>query len=426
MRDERVYHSDAGIPGAPTVHLARRVHPVIEPVLSPGAVAVQGDLVVAVGSPETLLTRWPDAPRRDHGEASLLPGLVNAHTHLSLTDLAPELADEHDFFRWLGGVARGAAELDTEAVHTAVRHGLDRTWALGTRAVGEITTRPEAADAIAADGRMGGRVYFEFLGVTADRARERFEAALAAAERFPVRPGFLEAGLSPHAPYSVWPELWREPALDRFRWSTHAAEAPGEDQLLREGTGPLRDYMTGLGVWDGTFPIPGTDALAFLETAGRLGPGGLLVHGVGIDEAAADRLAVHDAPVCLCPRSNAFLGRPVPPVALLRRAGVRLCVGTDSLASNRDLGVWGELRALRRLDPEIGTDEMLRWATLDGAEVLGLPRLGRIAPGASSAFLVARAPGRDPLRALLDGGDDPAGLLTTPGDEDGESGTIVR
>jgi cytosine/adenosine deaminase-related metal-dependent hydrolase len=260
---------------------------------------------------------------------------------------------------------------------------------------------------------MHARVYFEFLGVTEERARERFTAATRSVARLQSHAGAetVLPGLSPHAPYSVWPDLWARTAETArrhgLRWTTHLAEPPEERRFLLEGTGPIRDYLESLGVWDGSFPVPGRGAVALLEAAKALDERALLVHGVHLETEEMDRLAATRASLCLCPRSNAFLGLPPPPVTALLERGVRLCLGTDSKASNRDLGVWGEMRALRRLAPSVPAARILEMATVRGAMALGMSHLcGSLRPGIPANLvavnLAGALPGADPETCLVE------------------------
>jgi cytosine/adenosine deaminase-related metal-dependent hydrolase len=391
---------------------ARWVLPAVSPPLCEGAVRVQGGVVTAVGPSEELVSAAPGAAVRDLGEAILLPGLVNAHTHLSLTDLASGTPRPAPLLDWLGRISREAAALPEEAVRASVRRGLDASWRLGTVAVGEVTTRADAVSEIEADGRFFARIYFEFLGVSAGRARRRYEAAVGGAlalldrggARGPVRPG-----LSPHAPYSVWPSLWKEAAnLCRardLRWSSHIAESPYEQEFLRHGRGPLREHLERLGVWDDAYPTPGTGIIGLWEAGNVLDTRALLVHALHLEPGEVDAIAAKGAFVCLCPRSNAGFDLPPPPVADLYARGVPLCLGTDSLASNEDLGVWGEMRAIRRLAPGLSGAEILRMATVNGARALGLDDLcGALRPGMPARLIAVTATdlgSADPVEYLL-------------------------
>jgi cytosine/adenosine deaminase-related metal-dependent hydrolase len=339
----------------------------------------------------------------DLGRAILLPGLVNAHTHLSLTTLADAGPRSEGFLSWLGRTARAARSMGADEVRGAVREGLEESFRLGTALVGEITTRTEGIEEILAHPVMRARVFFEFLGVSEPRARARLDeaerGALALRTETAAR-GLdrVRAGLSPHAPYSVWPAHWREAAAfaqahDLF-WSSHIAESPDEDEFLTRGTGPLRDYLHALGVWDGSFPVPGRPAIDLLADAGALDERALLVHAIHLDEGAIARIAASGASVCLCPRSNAYLGLPPPPVEAFMSQGARLCLGTDARASNADLSVWAEMRSLGRIAPRIPARRLVEMATSGGAWSLGFDGMaGTLRPGDRSPLVSVQSNG---------------------------------
>jgi cytosine/adenosine deaminase-related metal-dependent hydrolase len=380
------------------LYRARWVLPLTSPPLPDGVVAVRDDRVIGVGARPAEIPGATGARVTDLGEVIVLPGLVNAHTHLSLTTLPRDLP-RGDWFAWMAAAARAAAALTPTEVRAAVRAGADESWRLGTVLVGEVTTRPEGTDEIAAQGSLSARVFFEFLGISEPRARERFEAARDRAAAL-VGQGHirLRPGLSPHAPYSVWPDLWREVGqrtAERTPYlTTHLAEPPGEDEFLLHGTGPVRDYLDRLGVWDGSFPVPGRSAVSLLDEAGVLGPRSLLVHGVHLTPADLPRLVATGTPLCLCPRSNARLGLPLAPVGAFQDAGIPLCLGTDSRAGNDDLSLWAEMRALRELAPELPAEAILRMGTVNGARALGFPELATgIRPGAAARLLIVNAGG---------------------------------
>jgi cytosine/adenosine deaminase-related metal-dependent hydrolase len=137
-----------------------------------------------------------------------------------------------------------------------------------------------------------------------------------------------------------------------------------------------------MGLWDGSFPVPGTGAVAAWTRSGLLDGRALLVHGVHLEPADLAAIASSGATLCLCPRSNAYLDLPPAPVTAMVEAGIPLALGTDSKASNQDLGIWGEMRAIRNLMPAFPAAAILQAATVNGARGLGLDhRVGAIRPG---------------------------------------------
>jgi cytosine/adenosine deaminase-related metal-dependent hydrolase len=379
------------------------VLPIASEPVADGAVARRGETIVDVGPARDVCSRHPDAETVDHGDAILLPGLVNAHTHLSLTALADATPRGEGFLSWLERTARAARAMEANEVRQAVREGLEESYRLGTALVGEITTRTEGIEEILAHPMMRARVFFEFLGVSEGRARARLDeaerSALAVRTETTAR-GLdrVRAGLSPHAPYSVWPAHWREAAAftraHDLYWSSHIAESPDEDEFLTRGTGPLRDHLVALGVWDGTFPVPGRPAIDLLTDAAALDERALLVHAIHLDKVAIARIAASGASVCLCPRSNAYLGLPPPPVEAFMSLGTRLCLGTDAKASNADLSVWAEMRALGRIAPGIPARRLVEMATSGGARALGFEGLaGTLRPGDRSPLVTVQSDG---------------------------------
>jgi aminodeoxyfutalosine deaminase len=394
-----------------TLVRAQWVLPIVAPPIHDGGLLIRNGRIAAVGAADALRRDHASASFHDLREGILLPGLVNAHTHLSLTALAPRIP-RLPLLEWLARVTREMQAMTENEVRRSVREGLDVSWRAGTVALGEITTRPEGVAEIAADRRFFSRVYFEFLGVSLERAERRYEAAVAGALSLLDAGPRTRPGLSPHAPYSVWPTLWQRAAQfcreKDLRWSTHVAESPFERAFLVGGRGPLREHLERLGVWDDAFPVPGVSAVSLWSAQGLLDQRALLVHGLHLDPSDLDAIAAAKAHLCLCPRSNARLGLPPPPVASLLDRGIRLCLGTDSLASNEDLSVWGEMRAMRELCPDLPGDTILRMATLNGALALGLDDLcGSLRPGIPANVLHVEA-------TQLGAGDPVAYLLRNP------------
>ena len=372
------------------------VLPVASPPIREGGVLVRDGRIVSVGPFEELRGSASPAAVQNLGDAIVLPGLVNAHTHLSLTALRAHIPRDIPLLSWLARVTKEAGGMSEEEVRRSVREGLDASWRAGTMALGEITTRTEGVSEVATDSRFASRIYFEFLGINEERCGHRFDMAVEAALALRRADASHRPGLSPHAPYSVWPSYWQRAVevcrKHDIRWSTHLAESYYERTFLEKGSGPFREYLEDLGVWDDAFPVPGKNAVPLFWSQHLLDERALLVHGVHLETSDMDAIAASRAHVCLCPRSNAALGAPAPPVAKLVSHGVRLCLGTDSLASNSDLSVWGEMRAVRDIMPELPSETILRMATLNGAEALGLEDIcGSLKPGLPARFLSVNA-----------------------------------
>lgn len=170
------------------------------------------------------------------------------------------------------------------------------------------------------------------------------------------------------------------------------AESPEETTLLADGTGPWRRLLETMGVWEPAWTPPGCSTVRYLAGLDVLHPRLLVVHGTQCSRDDLDVLARAGCTLVLCARSNAWVGVGAPPVADAFASGVRVAIGTDSLASVDDLDMFQELAALRRLAPDVPAVALLQAATCHGADALGLDRLGTLAPGRSTRALVIDLP----------------------------------
>jgi len=185
--------------------------------------------------------------------------------------------------------------------------------------------------------------------------------------------------------------------------SIHVAESEEESQLLRDGTGPFKDFLIERGAWDPAFKAPGQTPVAYLERLGVLTPRTLAVHCVHLDQQDFSRLQARGVTVVTCPRSNQRLGVGKAPVPKLLSSGIPVALGTDSLATSPDLDVFTELAYLRQEHPGVSPAAALRIATLNGARALGMARdLGSIEEGKLAALAVVglNEPNDDPLEAV--------------------------
>ncbi|MBN1631431.1 MAG: amidohydrolase family protein, partial [Thermoleophilia bacterium] len=247
--------------------------------------------------------------------------------------------------------------------------------------------------------------------------RGEFETATAAAPGGPVpaREGpRLEWGVSPHAPYTVPPRLYREAA--RFarraglRMATHVAESHAEVELLTKGSSAIAKAYKAAHLWKRQhWRPPGISPVQCVAESGALGPDMLAVHAVQVDESDVETLAVTGTAVAHCPRSNLRLKCGVAPVADMRAAGITIGLGTDSLASNDNLDLFDEMRLALEVSRSRGTaltpDAVLRMATLEGARALGWDHLvGSLEVGKSADVIAVQLRGLetgDPVDALV-------------------------
>lgn len=366
-----------------------------EPVIEDGALLLAGGRIVAVGSYSSL--RQHAATLIDYGDALILPPLVNAHCHLELADFPQWAATCHEttvpanFVDWIRQLVRVRRQVGSDPVIPSAAAGIQQLLASGTGAVGDILTTPAALAPLLASPLLG-RIFFETIGLEAERFSPLLHAAQAAAAQLHLP---LRGGLSPHATYTVsaahlQAAVQMASAAD-LPLAIHCAESPEESDFLREGRGAIATELYAAAGWPLPDSAPGLSPVAWLAAHGALSAQTLLIHGVQVDANDAAQIAASGATVVLCPRSNARLGVGTAPIRLYREAGVRLALGTDSLASNDTLSLWDEIAFARSVYPELSPVELLDLATRGGARALGLAaEMGVLSRGYGAHFQVLR------------------------------------
>jgi cytosine/adenosine deaminase-related metal-dependent hydrolase len=353
-----------------SIHRARWVLPIAAPPIENGCVEILGGRVVAVG-------RWSGAgPVTDHGDVVLMPGLVNAHTHLELSwmaGLVPPKPAMDEWIRALMDVRRAGPDGGPDAVAKAALSAMVTMRETGTVLVGDISNTLVTPGLIAASG-LRGVVFHELVGFAGtDPARIVRDAEARIAE-FRTLP--LEVVIVAHAPYSVSPDLItaiaRAPRTAPL--TIHLGESMEEMEFLATGQGPIRRMLEHLGVWTGAWPVPACDPVEYVDRLGYLQPGTLVVHGVHLEAPALEALRRAGAVLISCPRSNHWVGSGAPPLARFYDAGVPVAFGTDSLASAPTLDMFDELAEARRVAPGIPASSLIDSATRQGARAR--PRRG--------------------------------------------------
>ena len=382
------------MPGS-TTYRARWILPITRPPIEHGWIRVAGGRVIEVGSGPA-----PDAAT-DLGDVALLPGLVNAHTHLELSwmaGLVPPAATMSEWVRALMRLRRGGSpgpESEARAAVDAARSA----FATGTALVGDVSNLL-STPAVLRDAGLGGVIFHELLGfAVADPAAMVKQAWLrvqdmestATDESAPPIYGSVVA----HAPYSVSAALLSEiaRAAKETPLSVHLAESSEEIEFLRTGRGPIRSMLEDLGVWTDVWRVPECDPVQYLSDLKYLLPGTLVVHGVHLSDDGLERLRRARAVLVTCPRSNVWVGAGPPRLAHFYASGVPVAVGTDSLASAATLNLFDELAEMRRIAPEIAAASLLESATRVGARALGLDReFGTLAAGKRADIVSVRVP----------------------------------
>ena len=362
---------------------ARWVLPLAGEPIAHGAVLVgAGGRIERVG-PEAAVPRPAGAVAVELGDAALLPGLVNTHSHLELTALRG-LVRDLPFVSWLRTIRAIKDGLDAGAFRAAARWGVLEAFGAGITTLADCGTTLQAAPAMAELGARGV-AFHEVIGPDPARSAEALDAAERALDALaPCASERLAVGVSPHAPYTVSDPLLRAVAAlasDRgLRTAMHVSESREERAFVEEGRGRFADNLRARGI---AVAPRGASTVAWLEEAGFLARGPLLIHCVTVGPDDFERAGRHGATVAHCPWSNAVLGHGRADWGAMRRAGLRVGLGTDSVAAGGRLDLFAEARlAVLGLDDAPTPREMLRLVTADGAAALGLEGAGTLSPGA--------------------------------------------
>jgi len=355
------------------------VLPIAEPPIPNGWVAVEHGRVVAVGRRSPADVRTDTGPPRDVdlGHVALMPGLVNAHTHLELSYMHEQVPPASSFVAWITNVVnRRKQQPDPRApeIMGAVKRAIAHAISCGTALVGDIsntlvTFRPLADSALAAV------VFYEVLRFNAPDPEAVVAHALRQIDEL-ASTDRVRASLAAHAPYSVAPLVFRaiRQAVKRDPFapcSVHLSESREEVEFIKTAGGPWRQFLEDVGAWNAAWVPPGVTPVQYLDDSGFLQERLLAVHGVQMSDADLARLAARGVTLVTCPRSNAHTGAGTPPIARFYASGVRVAVGTDSLASTADLNLFSELAAMRKLAPSVPASQLLESATKHGADALG-------------------------------------------------------
>jgi len=348
---------------------AGSVHPVTAPPIEDGAVLVDDRGTIAAVGPHSLVPAPAGARELAFPDASLVPGLVNTHTHLELTHLADKNA-EREFARWIRSLRTLKDATTPDEFARAAERGVRDAWAAGVTCVADTGSTGAPLEALA---RLGARgiYYQEVFGPDPAHCAASMEELRRALDRLsPLATSPLSLGVSPHAPYTVSEPLYRAVAdlarRERCPLAMHLAESRAETELVRDGSGPFADALRARGFAvraQHCSPVRYLLRLGVLQRA----TGWLCIHCVQVDERDVAILRDSGAGVAHCPRSNRAHGHGTAPLAAFRRAGLRVGLGTDSVVSVGDSSLSAEAAAAG-LDGE----DALRMLTIEGARALGL------------------------------------------------------
>ena len=401
-----------------TTYTARWVLPVSDSPIEHGAVVVEGERIAAVGSRAEIVERFPESKLESFGEAVILPGLINTHTHLELTALRGYLEnEERDFFAWLRKLTVARLELLTpDDIRVSATWGACEAVRVGITYVGDASDLAVMSMMALRDVGLGGVVYQESFGPDARLAVENFKKLKVKIEELRANETTLvRAGVSPHAPYTVCaPQLEMIADLavaENLPLMMHAAESEAEELFLREGCGV---FAEGLARREIQWKAPGMSTIQYLLKLGVLDVRPLLAHCIRVDDIDIETLRDTGAKVAHCPKSNAKLGHGRAPFAKFLESGVAVGLGSDSVASNNTCDILEEARFATLLARTGGSDisaaRVLEAATGDlkeGAQadlaVVSLTGVHQLPSYDPVATLIFASSGRDVILTVVAG-----------------------
>ena len=333
------------------------------------------------------------------GDVAIMPGLVNAHTHLELSYLRDQITPSSSFTMWARNIIaerRQRQNLRDAVIMAGIDAAIDEALRCGTAVVGDISNTLAPFERLVTSS-LAGIVFWEIIGFKIDKPDELIAHAVSELGTLPVTDR-LRVSLAAHAPYSVAPLLFRSiknavAKLPFVPCSVHVAEGAEEIELLKTGGGPWKTLMKDIGSWNFEWKPPGVGPVQYLDDMGFLDSRLLAVHGVQMSTQDLEKLRTRGVTLVTCPRSNGHTGAGLPPIADFYESGVRIAIGTDSLASSPDLNVFAEVATLHALAPSVPAASLLESATIQGARALGFDAdYGTIEPGKLARLLAVDIP----------------------------------
>ena len=385
-------------------------------IIENGAIAIHGSEIVEIGRFPTLLNARM-GPIRDLGEAIILPGLVNSHTHLELTNHGAFVDRTAQLTNWLLQIVRNQ-RWDKAWVDSAIQRGVEMSLAGGTTTVGDIHGSGQSAQTLKG-APIRKVVFLETTGFSPERSQIGTKRINSHLEAAPEPDSLIAFGVSPHAPYSTAASLYRhccELALSRgLPLCTHLSETREEIEFLASGASAFADLLTALQIPMEDWTPPNRTPVQHMKALGVLAVHPLLAHCNYLTDEDIQTLAENGASVVFCPRSHHYFYHTDHPLERLLAAGVNVAIGTDSLASNWSLAMLDELRFLGKAWDRLPPETLLDLVTINGARGLRLRHIGKLEKGWLADFIaIELRNSRQPIiEQILD--ESACNLLTVVG-----------
>ena len=368
------------------------VLPVTSPPIKDGIVLTDGKAIKAVGSGKEL-SKFPYDEIIDCSGKIILPGFVNAHSHLELTGFRGKIKKGLPFTDWARKVVSIRKDITENEIATAIKDGLDELISSGVTTVGDFSQTGITAKILNERG-LRGTVFLEFAGFNPEQKDEKLrqlkellnyeiDSKLITHHSSLITVNF---GIAPHAPYSVSPELLKEShnfaQEKRLPLAIHISEMLEEIEFIKNGSGAMKDLLIDFGVWNDKWMPPQTTPVQYLHNLGIL-KGAIGIHLNIVTEEDIHILKENSMSVVYCPGSNKWFGRNWKyPLREFLNNDINVAIGTDSLSSNEKLNMFHEMRVVKENFPDLENNIILKMATVNGAKAIGFEgEAGEIAVG---------------------------------------------
>lgn len=386
------------------IYRARTIYPVTRPPIENGAVVVKGAIIRDLGSWEEITAKYPQDEVTDLGERVLLPGLINAHCHLDYTMMRRAILPQTSFAEWIRRINALKRSFTAADYLESIRNGFAELIRWGTTSVFNIESFPELIPEL---GPPPIRTwwFYELIDIRSRLASDELVAG--ALSFFDGRSDWLGGfGLSPHAPFTASPELFRLAQACHSKTgmplTTHLAESAEEWQMFASASGHLHDFLKSLG--RDMKDCGETTPMRWFLQAGLDPRRWLLVHANEVADSDLHLMGNHLSGMYIvhCPLSHSYFRHRPFRASELASHGVTLCLGTDSLASTSSLCLFSEMRQFANQHPEFSPAAVLKMVTVHPAEAIGEEqRIGQISPGAYADLIAVPSRGADPAESIL-------------------------
>ncbi len=378
--------------------------PVTEPPIQDGSILIKNKKITFVGGKNDCPDDPPDQVL-DFSEHLLMPGLVNSHTHLSLTKLKNKIQPGISFPDWIKKIVSYTSAMSESEEKEAIKEGLSCLIETGTTTIGDISRSGNSIN-VMRSMKIGGIVYLEVIGFKKSAMNDQINRVNQILKDNKADE-MVEFGLSPHSPYSVSPQLiestYRLAQSNRLQIAMHIAETKEESEFIEKGEGRLRSLMEEMDRWEPDWKVSKSTPIKYLNNLGAL-KDMTGIHLNYIDDEDIDIMKENNLSIVYCPKSNKWFhrGESYPLIKYLKK-NINVSVGTDSLASNDSLNMFEEMSLIKKQFPSLSDETIVQMATINGAKALGMEKItGSLETGKKADIIALKLNGeRDIYKSIF-------------------------